>query len=86
MGSCRYHSERSLQATADYAVIADKHGMTPTQLALGWAYGRFYMGAVIIGATTLEQVSSPCLSPHGDARQLTNTLAPSTMCVAPARC
>lgn len=44
-----------MQAAKEYAAIAEKHGVTPTQLALAWAYGRFYMGAVIIGATTMEQ-------------------------------
>ena len=52
----RYWSPRALEAADEYAAIAAKHGLTPAQLALGWAYSRFYMGAVIIGATTLEQL------------------------------
>ena len=29
-----------------------------TQLSLGWANSRWYMGSVIIGATTMEQLKA----------------------------
>jgi aryl-alcohol dehydrogenase-like predicted oxidoreductase len=52
----RYIAPRTSAATADYAALAKAHALTPTQLALGWAGSRWYMGSVIIGATTLEQL------------------------------
>lgn len=52
----RYHSPKAQEATAEYCAIAEKHGLTPTELALAWANGRFYMGAVIIGATSVAQL------------------------------
>ena len=52
----RYHCEASLAAAAQYAAIAAKAGVSPATLALAWAYSRFYMGAVIIGATSLPQL------------------------------
>ena len=36
--------------------VAKKHGMRPAQLALAWAASREYMGSVIIGATSMEQL------------------------------
>ncbi|KAG1670970.1 hypothetical protein FOA52_014359 [Chlamydomonas sp. UWO 241] len=52
----RYHSERTMAATAKYMELAKAKGITATQLALAWCAGRWYMGSVIIGATTLEQL------------------------------
>ncbi len=52
----RYHCDKALEAAARYAAIAAEAGLTPTQLALAWAYSRHFMAAVIIGATTLEQL------------------------------
>jgi len=56
----RYHCEASLAAAAKYAAIARQAGLTPTQLALGWAYSRHFMAAVIIGATSVEQLQENC--------------------------
>lgn len=52
----RYWCPRSIEAADAYGAIAAKHGLTSAQLALAWAYSRFYMGAVIIGATSIPQL------------------------------
>jgi aryl-alcohol dehydrogenase-like predicted oxidoreductase len=52
----RYVSERALAATADYAAVAAKVGISPAKLALAWAASRPFMASVIIGATTAEQL------------------------------
>ena len=38
--------------------IASAHGCTPAQAALAWLLAKPYMGAPIIGATDLEQLTS----------------------------
>ncbi len=57
----RYHSEVSRWAAGEYAKIAERHGLTPTQLALAFSYSREYVTSTIIGATTMEQLED-CLS------------------------
>jgi aryl-alcohol dehydrogenase-like predicted oxidoreductase len=52
----RYISERAQAATADYAALAARKGLSPAKLALAWAASRPFMSSVIIGATTLEQL------------------------------
>jgi aryl-alcohol dehydrogenase-like predicted oxidoreductase len=54
--SPRYVRPEVLAATAEYAALARSHGMTPAQMALAWCYSRWFVGATIIGATTLEQL------------------------------
>ncbi|MBN34623.1 MAG: NADP(H)-dependent aldo-keto reductase [Rhodospirillaceae bacterium] len=54
----RYHTERTRQAADNYAAIARRHGLTPTQLALAWVYSREYVTSTIIGATTMEQLKA----------------------------
>ncbi len=53
---CRYISELTKAATTEYIALAKKKGITPTTLALAWCYNRWYMGSVIIGATSLAQL------------------------------
>ncbi|KAJ1458523.1 NADP-dependent oxidoreductase domain-containing protein [Pelagophyceae sp. CCMP2097] len=52
----RYISAASLDAAAALAALAKKYGMTASQLAYVWARDREYMGAVIIGATSMAQL------------------------------
>ena len=40
----------------EFCDIATAAGFKPAQLALKWAADREYMGSVIIGATTMEQL------------------------------
>lgn len=54
----RYHSEPTRWAARHYAEIAERHGLTPTELALGWVYSREYVTSTIIGATTMEQLKA----------------------------
>ncbi|KXZ51028.1 hypothetical protein GPECTOR_14g268 [Gonium pectorale] len=52
----RYHNPRTMAAAAEYAALAKRVGLSPATLAQAWAASRWYMGSVIIGATTLEQL------------------------------
>jgi aryl-alcohol dehydrogenase-like predicted oxidoreductase len=52
----RYFSGSSIDTTDKLVGLAKRYGITPSQLALQWAASREYMGSVIIGATTLEQL------------------------------
>ena len=36
--------------------MAEKHGLTPTQLALAWCKSRWNVTSTIIGATTMDQL------------------------------
>lgn len=52
-------SSSTLDATEEYARIAEEAGMTPSQLAIAFVRSRRFVkdnGSVIIGATTLEQL------------------------------
>lgn len=44
-------------AAAVYLDIAERHGLDPVQMALRWAAGRPFMGSVIFGATTTDQLA-----------------------------
>ncbi|KAJ1467638.1 NADP-dependent oxidoreductase domain-containing protein, partial [Baffinella frigidus] len=52
----RYHADNTRQVAKEFAALAKDKGFKPAQLALKWAADREYMGAVIIGATTMEQL------------------------------
>ncbi len=52
----RYSKPNVLPAVAAYVDIARWHGLTPTQLALGWVMQRWCVASTIIGATTLDQL------------------------------
>lgn len=52
----RYSGENSLSATRSYAVLARKHGLTPTQMALAFINSRPFVTANIIGATSMQQL------------------------------
>ena len=52
-------SQATLDATEEYALIAQEAGMTPSQLAIAFVRSRKFVqsnGSVIVGATTLEQL------------------------------
>lgn len=53
----RYGKPNVLPAVAAYAELASRHGLTPTQLALGFVASRWFAASTIIGATTLEQLA-----------------------------
>ncbi|KAJ4722723.1 Oxidoreductase Tas aldo/keto reductase family protein [Melia azedarach] len=52
----RYKGSISREATVKYVEAAKKHGLTPVQLALGFARDRPFMTSSIIGATSVEQL------------------------------
>ena len=47
------------QAVAEYVKVADKHGLTPSELALAWCDSRWFVASTIIGATSLDQLKVP---------------------------
>ena len=44
------------EAAEAYAALARRHGLSPVELALGYVRSRWYLGAVIVGATTTAQL------------------------------
>ena len=52
----RYSKVNVQPAVAAYAELAQAHGLTPVQLALGFVAARPFVASTIIGATTLEQL------------------------------
>lgn len=52
----RYHKPNVPAATAEYVRIAQEAGLSPAAMALAWARTRWYVGSVILGATTLDQL------------------------------
>lgn len=55
-GYQRYSTDNARLATAAYVKLARDHGLSPTQMALAFVTSRPFVGANIIGATTLEQL------------------------------
>jgi len=52
----RYESSQAPKAVDEYAKVAAKHGITSTQLALGFVQSRSFVPSTIIGATSIEQL------------------------------
>ena len=52
----RYGKPNVLPAVTAYAALAKKHGLTPTQLALGFVRSRWFVSSTIIGASSLAQL------------------------------
>jgi len=52
----RYKKPNVFPASAAYAKLARQHGMTPTQMALSFAYHRWFVTSTIIGATSMAQL------------------------------
>lgn len=52
----RYSKPNVQPAVAAYAALAQRHGMTPTRLALAFVASRGYVASTIIGATTIGQL------------------------------
>ncbi|KAK3041364.1 hypothetical protein RJ639_002345 [Escallonia herrerae] len=52
----RYNRSLAKEATTKYIELAKKHGLTPVQLALGFARDRPFVTSSIIGATSVEQL------------------------------
>ena len=52
----RYSNAESEWATEQYAQLAEKHGLTLTQLALTFINHQFFVSSTIIGATNMQQL------------------------------
>jgi aryl-alcohol dehydrogenase-like predicted oxidoreductase len=52
----RYSNPESEWATEQYALLAEQHGLTLTQLALAFIKQQFFVTSTIIGATNLTQL------------------------------
>ncbi len=52
----RYDNPQAQSATAAYVALAREHGLDPAQMALAYVNSRPFLGANIIGATTLAQL------------------------------
>lgn len=53
-------TERAFVAVDAYLDIAQRHGLDPTQMALAWCRTRPFMGSIIFGSTTMDQLET-CL-------------------------
>ena len=56
----RYNGPLAVEATREYAKLAEAWGITPTELAISWARDRWYNAGVITGTTSPKQVEE-CL-------------------------
>jgi len=52
----KYLAPKCSAAVDAYAVVAEKYGLTPTQLALSWCYSRPFVTSTVLGATSTEQL------------------------------
>ena len=52
----RYTKPNVQPAVAAYVALARRHGLTPTQLALGFTRSRWFVSSTIIGASSLAQL------------------------------
>lgn len=52
----RYNSHETLVATEMYAEVAEKHGLSLTQMALAFVSSRPFVTSTLIGATNLKQL------------------------------
>jgi len=52
----RYTNPQSEWATEQYALLAEKHGLSLTQMALAFIKQQFFVDSTIIGATTMDQL------------------------------
>ena len=56
MRAQRWGRPEVLAAAREYGALARQHGLTPTQLALGFCYERWRVASTIIGVTTVAQL------------------------------
>lgn len=54
----RFRNSIALDAIREYCEVASKHGMSPTELALGFVRSRWFVTSTIIGATTMDQLKA----------------------------
>lgn len=54
----RYQRPRARAAAAEYSRLAERHGLTPTALALAFVRGRPFVASTILGATSIAQLDA----------------------------
>jgi len=52
----RWGRPDALAAARRYNALAREHGLTPTQMALAWCYGKWQVASTIIGVTSVAQL------------------------------
>jgi len=52
----RFNKSLAREAVKEYAQVAEKHGLTPTQLAIAFCRSRWFVGSTIVGATSKAQL------------------------------
>jgi aryl-alcohol dehydrogenase-like predicted oxidoreductase len=60
----RYTKPNVAPAVAAYVALAERHGLTPTQLALGFVNSRWFVSSTIIGASSLAQLKETLPAVH----------------------
>jgi len=60
----RWGRAESVAAARRYNELARRHGLTPTQLALGFCYGSWRVASTILGVTTVSQLDE-CVDAWG---------------------
>jgi len=53
----RFRKPIVADAIAEYAAIAKRHGLSLVELALGYVRSRWFVGSIIVGATTMAQLA-----------------------------
>lgn len=62
----RYSNNKAIEATEKYLQIAEKHGLSLTQMALAFIEKQAFVTSTIIGATTMDQLKENISSIHVD--------------------
>ena len=52
----RFRKPAAADAVDAYLGVAQRHGLTPVQLAIGWLRSRWFVGSIILGATSVAQL------------------------------
>lgn len=74
----RYIKPNGIRATQAYVDLANKHGVKPVQMALAYVNSRPFVGASVIGATSMEQLKDNVAS---DNVVLSDELLRSIECI-----
>ncbi len=54
----RYSNQQAEQAISEYVALAKKYALDPAQMALAYVYQQPFVASVLLGATTLDQLSA----------------------------
>jgi aryl-alcohol dehydrogenase-like predicted oxidoreductase len=65
----RFVSERTLAATARFAELAKEHGVALATFAVAWTLAHDFLGATIVGATSVAQLHETLAAAEGTLSQ-----------------